>query len=119
MRIRDQCCNGTMEICDITRNMTQDCTDWVNEALAAGDQLNIMNLYDTCYLDGSGNTVPGKLSYIKASHYARMGFQSTGKFAADLPLCAQTDNTYNYLNRADVRKALHIPSSLPSWCDCW
>uniref|UniRef100_A0A914D889 Uncharacterized protein n=1 Tax=Acrobeloides nanus TaxID=290746 RepID=A0A914D889_9BILA len=40
------------------------------------------------------------------------------KQAATLPLCAQDGNTETYLNRQDVRTALHIPSTVPHWTDC-
>ncbi|EYB89486.1 hypothetical protein Y032_0231g3004 [Ancylostoma ceylanicum] len=42
----------------------------------------------------------------------------TNLVSKNVPLCDQIGNTADYLNRADVRKALHIPTSLPKWTDC-
>lgn len=93
--------------------------DMINEAMNAidGDVENPMNLYSTCYLDGQGSLTVD----LFAQNVLR---QSLGLAKArpplhdDTPLCAQTNNPENYMNRADVRKALHIPSSLPHWYDC-
>jgi Serine carboxypeptidase len=36
---------------------------------------------------------------------------------SNLPLCDQF-NTETYMNRPDVRTALHIPDFLGSWAEC-
>jgi hypothetical protein len=50
---------------------------------------------------------------FRKNHYLIQKSKQTG-----LPLCIQSNSTWVYLNRADVRQALHIPAFLPTWYDC-
>ncbi|PAV56763.1 hypothetical protein WR25_05023 [Diploscapter pachys] len=131
--VKKTCCNGNIETCDIDSvyDNTPGCKTIINKAFSAADDLDPYNLYDFCYLSPNG---PGmnKKHFIKRMIRTKVNKRMewapkmrvkravTNNDADNttLPLCAQEDNTYNYLNRDDVRKALHIPTSLPRWTDC-
>jgi cathepsin A (carboxypeptidase C) len=53
-----------------------------------------------------------RLGGIKKEEHAYQSKQSS------LPICAQDNTTEVYMNRADVRTALNIPTFLPRWTDC-
>lgn len=79
-------------------------------------------MYDTCYVDGV--QTQSKKMFITNAIRERMGLRPIQRPVVEAnndtitPLCAQTSNTATYMNRADVRKALHIPSSVHKWTDC-
>uniref|UniRef100_A0A914DIQ3 Carboxypeptidase n=1 Tax=Acrobeloides nanus TaxID=290746 RepID=A0A914DIQ3_9BILA len=89
----------------------------VNELLDQADDLDPYNLYSVCYLDAGSRS---KRNFIRNRLFKNAIAKNlkSPKQAATLPLCAQDGNTETYLNRQDVRTALHIPSSVPHWTDC-
>ncbi|PAV84878.1 hypothetical protein WR25_06475 [Diploscapter pachys] len=123
-RLSSTCCNGNIETCDILglfNNLT--CKPIISELYdAANPPLNSYNLYETCYLSDNGPT--NKLSVIKRGIFhdfhrdkPKRNIKKNVQF--DTPTgCIQVNNTYIYMNRQDVRKALNIPASLPIWTDC-
>ncbi|KAE9549175.1 hypothetical protein FO519_007623 [Halicephalobus sp. NKZ332] len=115
-----KCCSGNSYKCDYYSQLTGfgECNDLVDQLLNQGPDLDPYNLYHACYLDGGSRS---KRDFIHRTlrEKSKVKFQTKPKpRAGDLPLCAQENNTEVYLNRADVRKALHIPDNLPHWTDC-
>ncbi|PIO77147.1 serine carboxypeptidase [Teladorsagia circumcincta] len=84
----------------------------------ATNDLDPYNIYNTCY----STVAVGKKAHIERFMRKDVGVPPrTGAVRqrqSSVPLCDQIGNTEDYLNRADVRKALHIPTSLPRWQDC-
>jgi cathepsin A (carboxypeptidase C) len=120
-----KCCNNNPYKCDYY-NMNGQCANFANELLNQANDLDPYNLYNVCYLDGGSRS---KRNFIRKrlmknaisklnSQGARFYSDKSSQNAANLPLCAQDTNTETYLNRQDVRTALHIPSSVPHWTDC-
>ncbi|CAD6192105.1 unnamed protein product [Caenorhabditis auriculariae] len=116
-RIAKTCCNGHIEGCDIFGKFSDPtCRNLIIEALNGTNDLNPYNLYYTCYYSPDGIS---KHAHIEKAMRRIAGLPvRTAAPQSTVPLCAQTNNTYAYLNRADVRRALHIPSSLPLWNEC-
>ena len=89
-------------------------------------QLNIYNMYGECYPAGSHLAANSNVTVIKAHDQWLMANikrpisepihdHVTVKVA---PPCINVTAITNYLNGASVRKALHIPESLPAWEIC-
>ncbi|CAB3405598.1 unnamed protein product [Caenorhabditis bovis] len=116
-RIKSDCCDNNIESCDIFGKFKDPhCREIIVEALDGTNELNMYNLYDVCYYDPSGLE---KKAHIERHMRRIVGLpQRKISKSTNLPLCAQTNNTFNYLNRLDVRKALHIPSNVQLWRDC-
>ncbi|CAI5443529.1 unnamed protein product [Caenorhabditis angaria] len=120
-QITAHCCGGNIETCPIfDRFQDQVCREMIISELDATNELNMYNLYDVCYYSPSG---AGKRAHIERFFRRINGLpqRKTVKehtISSQVPLCAQTNNTYIYLNRADVRKSLHIPSSVQVWQEC-
>lgn len=120
-QVINNCCNGTDYGCDYYTQWSGSngtCSQLIDLELHQLHDLDIYNLYSTCYLDsGSGS----KRNFIDRTLREKVGPKlkrpETVK-ASTLPLCAQVNNTIIYLNRADVRTALHIPEDLPPWVSC-
>jgi len=116
-----QCCNGNPYTCDYG-NLNGQCGDLVDEALGQADDLDPYNLYQVCYLDQPGSTkktlIRDFLLRNRTSRFKMPRNRKNRALGATLPLCAQEGNTANYLNRQDVRTALHIPSSVGKWAEC-
>uniref|UniRef100_A0A8R1HG06 Carboxypeptidase n=1 Tax=Caenorhabditis japonica TaxID=281687 RepID=A0A8R1HG06_CAEJA len=115
--ISQNCCNNNIGTCDVYgKFFDPNCRDKVINALGAANELNMYNLYDVCYYSPSASH---KKAFIERQMRKAVGLpQRNENSATKAPLCAQTNNTFAYLNRADVRKSLHIPSSLPIWQEC-
>jgi len=120
-KVATQCCNSNTYNCDYYGQLdTQPCRDWIIQELRADRGLNPYNLYYACYYP-----FDSKQSFIKRHLDRHIGIKSDSEhsYAAvskdtDVPLCAQENATEVYMNRADVRQALNIPSFLPHWTDC-
>jgi|UniRef100_A0AC35GG27 cathepsin A (carboxypeptidase C) len=119
-KVATQCCKGNTYKCDYYTilNGFSECSTLVNELLDQGEDLDPYNLYSTCYLNGGSSS---KRDFIRRMINHQSGLKLNKKAAgraSGLPLCAQSNNTETYLNRADVRAALHIPSNVGHWTDC-
>ncbi|CAI4220896.1 unnamed protein product, partial [Auanema sp. JU1783] len=119
-KIKYNCCNGSIEGCDIYGLFHHStCREPVLEALQGTDDLDPYNLYHACYLSGDQSM---KRNFIDRNLRRRFGLpvrkQLSSAAASSVPLCAQTENTATWLNKAEVRKALHIPTSIKKWYDC-
>jgi cathepsin A (carboxypeptidase C) len=115
-QVATQCCNNNPYKCDYY-DLNGACGNLVNELLDQADDLDPYNLYSVCYLDGGSRS---KRNFIRNRLFKNAIAKNlkSPKQAAALPLCAQDGNTETYLNRQDVRTALHIPSTVPHWTDC-
>ncbi|KAF1766285.1 hypothetical protein GCK72_006241 [Caenorhabditis remanei] len=115
--VAQNCCNNNIGTCDIySKFFDSVCRDKVIEILDGTNELNMYNLYDACYYNPTTNL---KKAFIERQLRRVVGLPERKHNAATTaPLCAQTNNTFIYLNRPAVRKSLHIPSSLPAWQEC-
>lgn len=115
-QIVGECCQGNIEKCDVFGQFgVPKCRQLIVQLLGATDNLNSYNIYDACYIgDDSGR----KYSHILKAFRKIAGLPKREVLDTGLPLCAQTNNTNIYLNKGTVRRALHIPSSLPAWTEC-
>jgi cathepsin A (carboxypeptidase C) len=111
-----QCCNNNPYKCDYY-DMNGHCANIANELLNQANDLDPYNLYNVCYLDGGSRS---KRNFIRNKLMKKEIEKNLIKphTAASLPLCAQDTNTETYLNRPDVRTALHIPANVGHWYDC-
>uniref|UniRef100_A0A914V0K8 Carboxypeptidase n=1 Tax=Plectus sambesii TaxID=2011161 RepID=A0A914V0K8_9BILA len=116
--VSSECCNGNPTTCDYyTKLNSQPCRSLIIKQLDSAEDLNPYNLYASCYLPPKS-----KKSFIKNSFLRMAGIKpeelTMSNLATNIPICAQDNATETYVNRADVRTALHIPSSRPHWTDC-
>jgi len=117
-QVATQCCNGNPYTCDYD-NLSGACSNLVDEMLSQADDQDPYNLYAVCYLEDGGN----KKTFIRDHMLKRMDKNGNlrprnKQLGSALPTCAQENNTVGYLDRQDVRTALHIPTTLPAWAEC-
>jgi cathepsin A (carboxypeptidase C) len=134
-----QCCNGNGGICDYfsiinTHNLSDPCYNWTllisNMPAVVG--LDPYNLYDTCYVDTSIQTQTRSVEYLSYLNRYNVDIETIREIARDngitpmytdsasavvYPDCYFSGYIF-YLQRPDVRTALHIPDFLPPWTDC-
>uniref|UniRef100_A0A914CAT5 Carboxypeptidase n=1 Tax=Acrobeloides nanus TaxID=290746 RepID=A0A914CAT5_9BILA len=118
-QLAKQCCNDNPYTCDYSQFAGHNgtCGDLYEQIHDQTDELDPYNIYAVCYWDGGSN----KKTFIRDFLFRRKdkdGKIRNRKLGASLPPCAQENNTANYLNRQDVRTALHIPSSVGIWSAC-
>uniref|UniRef100_A0A7E4W4E3 Carboxypeptidase n=1 Tax=Panagrellus redivivus TaxID=6233 RepID=A0A7E4W4E3_PANRE len=112
------CCNGNTYNCDYYTllHSETECSDKIKLLLQQGADLDPYNLYSTCYLD---NGATSQRNFIRNALFRKSNLKGLdNSIGSGLPLCAQSNNTEIYLNRADVRNALHIPDSVGHWTEC-
>ncbi|CAN9507029.1 unnamed protein product [Ophioblennius macclurei] len=119
------CCNK--EKCDFYNSSSETCQILVNHAfeIVYNSGLNEYALYLNC--EGGRQSHRG---YKWAMSHLFRNFRKdlhTHKFAdpisasmslSEVPPCINSTAQKNWLNRGDVRKALHIPDILPPWDIC-
>ncbi|WKX93684.1 hypothetical protein Q1695_011165 [Nippostrongylus brasiliensis] len=111
------CCGSNIESCNLMWAFNDPvCSPMALEIFNATNDLDPYNIYSTCYSTVSGNKRDHIERFIRKA--SRVPARTTTRQLSSVPLCDQIGNTEDYMNRADVRKALHIPSSLPRWIDC-
>jgi len=116
-QVAQQCCNGNPYTCDYY-NLDGQCGEMANELFSQADDLDPYNLYLACYLDGGSKQYMRERMSRVPDKNGKLRYKSK-QLGAALPPCAQQNNTYGYLNRADVRTALHIPDTLmQQWAEC-
>ncbi|XP_064639878.1 lysosomal protective protein-like isoform X2 [Lineus longissimus] len=127
-----ECCKKGETICDFDGNTDLTCQNHRNEVkeLLGQPGLNIYNLYGTCYtpkrngqLADDGKVVFDYLPWLLSNSSERAQFQKTLQSVPKerlrvTPPCVNATGLHSYLNRADVKKALHIPEGLPTWEVC-
>ncbi|XP_064467463.1 lysosomal protective protein-like [Ornithodoros turicata] len=126
-RLSQHCCNGSVsqQACDFVSSRDVYCLEAVNDALSVirSEGLNVYNLYDPCEYESSGSIANPRASY---RHRAwSMVTKSLGWFSqvSDsqvglTPPCIDEANVDKYLNRPDVKVALHVQESPLNWTSC-
>jgi len=136
-KLADECCDGNAGNCDyysimLTKNLTWNCYKWTllisNMPAVVG--LDPYNLYDTCYVDTSIQTRTRSVEYLQYLKKYDVDIETIREIAREngidpvyadsntiVPECYYEGYEF-YLQRADVRNALHIPDWLPPWQDC-
>uniref|UniRef100_A0A914XFD1 Carboxypeptidase n=1 Tax=Plectus sambesii TaxID=2011161 RepID=A0A914XFD1_9BILA len=141
--LRQYCCvNSSTSECDFlgayyhdprgpcARQAVHMADRWQEETLS-----DVYNVYQDCYrlkvshsaTERTLRKIDGRRRWLKKSsshmsqkftdNQGQINYASTDQFNA-FP-CFSDDATQNYLNRADVRAAIHIPATLTkTWTDC-
>ncbi|XP_017297319.1 cathepsin A-like [Kryptolebias marmoratus] len=123
--LTQSCCDkGT---CNFYNTSSEACQTWVNVAfnIVFESGLNEYALYMDC--EGSRAYHKGYLRamshvfrhYRKNQHiYKMLGVRASSIALTSVPPCIDSTAMTSWLNRGDVRKALHIPDVLPPWDIC-
>jgi cathepsin A (carboxypeptidase C) len=117
------CCNGgnsTLGNCKFSSDATSSCSDLVSQVQQALSDLNIYNLYDQCYQSSSAQKAvihPHDL-FLFGGRFNLQKILASKLNVSLVPPCINATAIGNYLNQQSVRKALHIPDSLPPWQIC-
>jgi len=123
------CCNNNVTIdgCDFDNSTNPNCQDLVEEAkqYVYHSGLNSYALYRDCYggddLEGSSKRYifDMKMLFPKRtiSQLVKTKLKQP-KLVGMSPDCINSTASTNWLNRLDVRGALHIPNHLRSWTVC-
>jgi len=118
-RLEKYCCGGIAapQYCNFVTPASSQCETAVNDAsqIIQGSGLNVYNLYEDCAHSASGNSrySVDKRNLLRLFPKSQKSFQ-----VKDDPPCVDSTNLKTYLNQPEVRKALHIPSSVQSWDIC-
>ncbi|TKR80512.1 hypothetical protein L596_014576 [Steinernema carpocapsae] len=117
-----KCCPGGAAECDWhSYSQLNDSAKCNSEAMT----LNMANfytgldpyfLYFTCYLDS-----PARPSVLKSTmrRFLAKKFGHSNEVSSHAePACAHHDDDILWLNRKDVRRAIHVPTSLPAYSSC-
>ncbi|KAK2167443.1 hypothetical protein NP493_1277g00003 [Ridgeia piscesae] len=119
------CCKAAAPLsCNFATPTDPQCTAVVMEAGKIINSLNIYNLYSECYQGPSGDNKTRVLPpSLTATRTLTLPAQDTlAKVPQEklsvVPPCVDVRGITTYLNRADVRKALHIPAGIPQWEIC-
>uniref|UniRef100_A0A3B5AFW3 Carboxypeptidase n=1 Tax=Stegastes partitus TaxID=144197 RepID=A0A3B5AFW3_9TELE len=112
------CCNDG--ICNFYNSSSETCRIMVNKAFSIvyNSGLNEYALYLDC--EGSGRSYERTMSHL-FKHSRRLDLKvivnksSPSVSLEEVPPCINSTAQMNWLNRGDVRKALHIADILPPW----
>ncbi|KAK1161917.1 lysosomal protective protein [Acipenser oxyrinchus oxyrinchus] len=118
--LNSNCCkNGT---CNFYNSTQESCSESVRQAFSIM-YVSGLNVY-ALYLDCAGGVGP----YKRFQRDMGLLFQNyrlrwdkalpAGDSLKSVPPCINSTAQKNWLNRGDVRKALHIPDTLPAWDIC-
>uniref|UniRef100_A0AC35U7T9 Neuroglian n=1 Tax=Rhabditophanes sp. KR3021 TaxID=114890 RepID=A0AC35U7T9_9BILA len=115
--VNTECCNGNPYTCDYFGLLqTQGpCREMILKELNSANDLDPYNSYSTCYNDTSSGL---RKKYYEKQYNRLAGLSEDIQSDVSIPLCDQTNNTEIWMNRDDVRNALHIPSTLQHWTEC-
>ncbi|MCP9262029.1 Carboxypeptidase [Dirofilaria immitis] len=110
--LEKECCHGCIDTCDLTNITGRECINkGVQEIFRFiwSGNLNPYDLYRDCYPN---------LELSKARmHAMKFGLTNIKPLAGDVP-CLNDSALIQYMNSAEVRRALHIPQNLPKWDVC-
>uniref|UniRef100_A0A914QAT6 Carboxypeptidase n=1 Tax=Panagrolaimus davidi TaxID=227884 RepID=A0A914QAT6_9BILA len=101
------CCNNCVDTCDLD-NLSDNCI----ESIMVDLSVNPYNIYGTCDSDKKAN-----LREAIFNRNLLMMTKSENGVKGLIPCFNDTDIT-TYMNQKNVRKALHIPVTLPEWNIC-
>jgi len=115
-RLEKYCCGGigAPQFCNFVTPTSSQCEQAVSDAteIIQGSGLNVYNLYEDCAHSASGHN-----RYSVDKRNLLRLFPKSLKVNDDPP-CIDSTNVKKYLNQVEVRKALHIPSSVQDWDVC-
>jgi len=120
------CSGGQLNKCNFHNNTDADCQGAVGAASNIIYGLNIYNLYDECYTGEMNRHQESKNHPIwqlfkHNPHVSQQHKQLLQKPAVQVtvvPPCVNVDGMTQYLNRVEVRAALHIQAGLHDWTIC-
>ncbi|KAM6942590.1 lysosomal protective protein [Xenentodon cancila] len=122
--LNTNCCNKGS--CNFYNTSSETCQIMVNIAfrIVYESGLNEYGLYLDC--EGRRPSHKGYertmshlfKNYRKPQHFKFSDTMTFSKSVGGVPPCLNSTAQANWLNRGDVRKALHIPDVLPSWDIC-
>ncbi|KAK6738122.1 hypothetical protein RB195_020308 [Necator americanus] len=117
-RIKSQCCNNDTDGCPFhSFNGFDTCSLFVQTTTTSAWEsgINPYNMYDSCV---NVNSAEAKVSTrFRLEYKYRTGKELDVSQLSTVPCMNETAVTV-YLNRADVRKALGIPTTLGPWSIC-
>ncbi|XP_076148092.1 lysosomal protective protein isoform X1 [Alosa pseudoharengus] len=120
--LNDNCCKDG--VCNFYNNSKEDCSISVGRAfrIVYESGLNEYALYLDCAGGARSQTAYQRtMSYLFKSyreHWQANNLLSSTPTLGEVPPCINSTAQMNWLNRVDVRKALHIPDTLPPWDIC-
>lgn len=122
------CCNGavTQSSCNFVENQQLSCQNAVKEAtnMILNQGLNVFNLYSKCEFSKNQTHDWSTEDSLKTSpyHRSRMSLlRSLNMSHMDIkwtPPCVDTSHVFDYMNREDVKNALHVEESPLVWNPC-
>lgn len=116
-RLEKYCCGGIAapQYCNFVNPSSSQCSDAVSDAseIIQGSGLNVYNLYEDCAPSKSNSS-----RYLVDKRNLNRLFPRNLKKLKDDPPCVDSSNIKKYLNQPEVRKALHIPTSVQDWDIC-
>ncbi|XP_028257763.1 lysosomal protective protein [Parambassis ranga] len=118
------CCNQGH--CNFYNFTSEACKTQVSVAagIIYNSGLNVYALYMDCMgRSSSHRSYDRTMSHLfknswKHSHTQKISGASVSMSLGEVPPCINSTAQINWLNRGDVRKALHIPDTLPPWDIC-
>ncbi|KAM6430776.1 lysosomal protective protein-like [Liasis olivaceus] len=116
--LTESCCTGGN--CNFYNNDNHDCIAAISEAyrLIYGIGLNMYNLYASCWGGADYQSrYEADLSNLFRHYQFNVPVPKIGSIPG-VPKCINATAMYVWLNRDEVRQALHIPSTLPNWELC-
>uniref|UniRef100_A0A2P2I9L8 Carboxypeptidase n=1 Tax=Hirondellea gigas TaxID=1518452 RepID=A0A2P2I9L8_9CRUS len=118
------CCTDgvpSQEACHFSNSESSDCAENVNQVFTTvyNSGLNMYGLYADCIMDDERTFTRYDVDMMNLFRNSKLTRQSgsRGSERSNIP-CLSTNDTTHYLNKAEVRKALHIPDSLFRWEVC-
>ncbi|PAV77707.1 hypothetical protein WR25_01130 isoform G [Diploscapter pachys] len=131
---KSQCCNNDTDDCEWYKwyetagscyNFVDNTTDivWYHfkkfyekvSIICRNSGLDPYNLYEDCSSDGMD--IKDVSKQYQVDYYHHTGEKLNPRVLGSLPCINDSDIT-TYLNRADVRKAIFVPTTLPAWSIC-
>lgn len=128
------CCkNGVPNECNFADNLDESCNNGMQEFEKLIEGLNIYNMYDECYPTGRSQNVGANNSSSMHSDFnpkflmfgLKYNVQNSYKHSlesrqklSETPPCVNAAPLTNYMNRADVQKAIHVKTDVPHWEVC-
>lgn len=122
-KLTTNCCNGvvTRRSCNFVDSTTVTCQEAVKEAgnILGTEGLNMYNIYAKC--EPSKNGSFSAFESHKSRRSRKVFARRSGVTYEDSrwsPQCLDTGDVVAYLNRQDVKKALHVNESPNPWIPC-
>lgn len=122
-KLTTNCCNGvvTRRSCNFVDSTTETCQEAVKEAgnILGTEGLNMYNIYAKCEPPKNGSFSAFESHKSRRSRKVfvrRSGVTYEGTRWS--PQCLDTGDVVAYLNRQDVKKALHVDESPNPWIPC-